>query len=550
MIVQDELGQRLDEYLSRITPFGFAGAALLSQDGKIVLNKGYGLANRAQNVPNSAQTVFSLGSVTKQFTAAAIMKLEMQGKLNSSDPIHKFFPGVPTDKAAITLHHLLTHTAGLLNYTGEDYEMADKEETVLKILESELLFPPGGDYDYSNAGYTLLAAIVEQVAQRPYEQFLQEELFTPAGMLHTGYRLPNWSEMNVAHWYNGRNEFGTPLEKAYPSWNLLGNGDMLSTTEDMFRWHIALQGDGILSAKAKQKMYTPEQREYGYGWRILETENGRCIQHNGASSYGSSALFRRWVDAGVTLMLFCNTDYHGDVLIMTLQDPLEALIFGDEVPSPPKLPASPPVSLAALAGDYQLPDGGLVQAAVQNDALQLTSANQAGLNWLLGLDAVETAIYNQTFSQTEEIMTAALAGDTEPLLASLNDRGRRTPGVLRTWETLGQAIQPTEMTVLGVRPSLYLPDAYEAMTQFSGSAESLCFVTIWRDGQNVGVLLTELANKTIFTAVAQPLTPDSLASYHLAYAQTHPFQILREDDTLGDKITGLISEQNILAQRQ
>ncbi|WP_420645104.1 serine hydrolase domain-containing protein [Candidatus Leptofilum sp.] len=544
MIVQGELGQRLDDYLSRITPFGFAGGCLLAKDERILLNKGYGLANRAQKVPNDAQAVFSLGSVTKQFTAAAIMKLEMLGKLHSSDPISKFFPGVLTDKANITLHQLLTHTAGLLNYTGEDYEMADKEETVLKILESELLFPPGSDYEYSNAGYTLLAAVVEQVAQRPYEQFLQEQLFTPAGMHHTGYRLPDWSEMNVAHWYNDRNDFGTPLEKAYPSWNLLGNGDMLSTTEDMFRWHMALLGDGILSDEVKQKMYTPEQREYGYGWRIVETEYGRCLQHNGASSHGSSALFRRWVDADVTLMLFCNTDYHGDVLIMTLQEPLEALIFGDGVPLPPKLPATPPCPLGSLAGKYQLPDGGLVQTAVQNSALQLTPTNQTGLNWLLGLDAAETAVYNQTLQQTETIMAAALAGNTEPLLAALNDRERRTLGVLRTWETLSQAIQPTEMTVLGVRPSLYMPEAIEAIAQFRGSEESLCFVTIWRGGENVGVLLTELANEAIFTAVAQPITANSLATYHLAYGQTHQFQVLRE----GDTIVGFISEQNILAR--
>ncbi|GJM40799.1 MAG: hypothetical protein DHS20C20_10810 [Ardenticatenaceae bacterium] len=545
MRTQSKLGQRLDEYLSHLTPFGFAGACLLAKSGEILLNKGYGRANRATNLPNSAQTVFSLGSVTKQFTAAAIMKLEMAGKLQTSQPISHFFPNVPADKASITLHQLLTHTAGLLNYTGEDYEMADKEETLLKILESDLNFPPGSEYDYSNAGYTLLAAIVEQVAQRPYEQFLQEQLFTPAGMQHTGYRLPNWSEKDVAHWYNGRIQFGTPLEKAYPSWNLLGNGDMLSTTDDMFRWHNALLGDEILSAAAKQKMYTPEQREYGYGWRIVETENGRCLQHNGASSHGSSALFRRWVDADVLLMLFCNTDYHGDVLVMALQEPLEAIIFGEAIPLPPALPASPPCPLEPLAGVYTLEDGGEVAATVQNGALQLIANNQPGLNWLLGLDSAETAVYNHAYQQTETIMTALLQGDTEPLLASLNDRARRTPGVLRTWEMIQQAVQPTKMAVLGIRPSLYMPDAYEAVTNFSGSDENLCFVTIWRDGQNVGVLFTELPNETIFTAVAQPTTPTSLASYHLAYGQTHPFQILREDDT----IRGLVSNQNIPAYK-
>lgn len=545
MIVHGEEGQRLDDYLSRIAPFGFAGAALLASDGQIVLNKGYGLAHRAGGVPNTAETVFSLGSVTKQFTAAAIMKLEMQSKLLTSDPICNFFPEIPADKAVITLHQLLTHTAGLLNDTGDDYAMADKEATLLQIFESDLLFAPGSDYAYSNAGYTLLAAVVEQVAQRPYEQFLQEELFTPAGLQHTGYRLPDWSGLNVAHWYNGRNDFGTPLEKAYPSWNLLGNGDMLSTTADMFRWHRALLGDDILSAAAKVKMYTPELRAYGYGWQVVETENGRCLQHNGASSYGSSALFRRWIDADVVLVLFCNTDYHGDVLIRTLEGPLEALIFGADVPLPPVLPTTPPVALPDLAGEYVLPHGDVIEAAVANNALHLTPTSQAGINWLLGLDAAETAVYNQAFHQTQTVMAAALAGDTEPLLASLARRDERTPGVRRTWRELVDAVQPTAMEVLGIRPSLYLDNACEAITKFTGPDESGWFIAIWRDGQNVGVLRTELSSDHIFTVIAQPISANALVTHHLSYAQTRHFQVVRE----GDTISGLISEQNIEAQK-
>ena len=544
MIIRGEVGQRLDQYLTRIAPFGFAGAALLAKEGEVVLNKGYGLANRAEAVPNTAETVFSLGSITKQFTAAAIMKLEMQGKLHTNDPLSKFFPGVSADKVNITPHQLLTHTAGLLNYTGEDYTMADKEETILKILDSELIFPPGSGYDYSNAGYTLLAAVVEQIAQQPYEQFLQEQLFAPVGLHHTGYRLPDWSMKNVAHWYNGRNHFGTPLEKPYPSWNLLGNGDMLSTTEDMFRWHQALTGEEILSTAAKEKLYTPEQYDYAYGWRVTETENGRCLQHNGASSYGSSALFRRWVDADVVLMLFCNTDYNGEVLIRTLEGPLESLIFGEALPLPPALP-NQPTPLEPFAGDFALPDGDLIHVQIENESLHLTPSSQTGINWLLGLSGAETAVYNQIYAQTQTIMAAALAGDRDPLLASLANRENRTPGVLRTWESLVGEVQPTAMTVLGIRPSLYVPDAHEAITKFSGPAENGWFVSIWREEQNVGVLLTELTSDHIFTAVAQPITADMLVTYHLSYAQSQQFAVEYEDS----RVCRLISQQNIIAEK-
>ncbi len=543
--VNGELGQRLDEYLGRITPFGFAGAALLAKDGEIVLNKGYGLANRAAGIPNSAETVFSTGSITKQFTAAAIMKLAMQGKLHTDDPLSRFFPDVPADKAHITLHQLLTHTAGIINYSGEDFVSADKEETVLNILAAPLRFAPGSDYAYSNAGYSLLAAVIEQAAQQPYEQFLRNELLLPAGLHHTGYRLPDWTGMNVAHWYNGRSDFGTTLEKPYPEWNLLGNGGMLSTTADMFRWHEALLGNDLLSAAAKEKMYTPEQRDYAYGWRVLETEHGRCIQHNGASSFGSSALFRRYVDANVVLVLFCNQDYNGEVLINAVQDPIEAVVFGEAVPQAPAVPVPSLCPLETFSGEYLLPDGGTLQAAVENAALHLTPSSQEGINWLLGLDEAETAVYNQAHRQTQTVMAAALAGDTEPLLASLARREAREPGVLRTWQELAEAVQPTEMQVLGIRPSLYLENACEAITKFSGVAESGWFVSIWRGGQNVGVLLTELTNDNIFTAVAQPLTTDKLVTYHLSSAQTRQFQAVQEEETM----RGLVSEQGILAQK-
>lgn len=544
-IVFGDLGHRLDDYLSRITPFGFAGAALLAKDGEIVLNKGYGLANRAESLPNTDQTVFSTGSISKQFTAAAIMKLEMQAKLHTSKPLSNFFPDAPADKANITLHQLLTHTAGIINYSGEDFVEADKEETVLKILAAPLRFEPGTEYAYSNAGYSLLAAIIEQVAQQPYEQFLQEQLLAPAGLRHTGYRLPDWSAMNVAHWYNGRNDFGTTLEKPYPSWNLLGNGGILSTTQDMFRWHQALLGNDILSEAAKEKLYTPEKRDYAYGWRMVETEYGRCIQHNGASSFGSSALFRRWVDANVVLVLFCNTDYNGEVLIRTLQDPLEALIFGEDLPLPPALLASLPCPLETFAGDFVLPDGGSIHITVENNALFLTPSSQEGINWLIGLNEAETAVYNQTYHQTHTVMAAALAGNTDPLLNSLARREARTPGVLRTWQELVDEVQPTKMKVLGIRPSLYLDNACEAVTKFTGPEESGAFVSIWRDGRNVGVLLTELTNDNIFSAIAQPISANALVTYHLSYGQARQFQIMREDNTIRE----LISEQNIPAQK-
>jgi CubicO group peptidase (beta-lactamase class C family) len=285
-VVKGDMAQKVDTYLSRIAPFGFSGALLISRDGKIVLNKGYGLALRSQGIPNTAETVFSTGSLTKQFTAAGIMKLEMTGKLNTRDPISKYFEDVPEDKQGITLHHLLTHTAGVVDAVGPDFVEALRDTTVKKILERPLQFPPGQRFSYSNAGYSLLAAVIEKVSGKTYEAFQREQLFLPAGMKNTGYRLPDWKGRVIAHWYVGDRDNGTPLEKPYPYWNLLGNGGILSTTGDMYRWHLALLGDKVLSESVKKKMFTPVENDYGYGWDILE----RDIRWAAARSSGGTSM--------------------------------------------------------------------------------------------------------------------------------------------------------------------------------------------------------------------------------------------------------------------
>ncbi|MBN2246871.1 MAG: beta-lactamase family protein, partial [Candidatus Aminicenantes bacterium] len=256
-VVSGNMAEKLDLYLSRAVPFGFSGALLVEEGGEVVLNKGYGLAVRSKNIPNTADTVFSVGSLTKQFTAAGIMKLEMMGKLNTEDRLDKYFENVPGDKKAITLHHLLTHTSGVVDAVGPDYQELEREDLVKKVFAEPLQHPPGEEFAYSNAGYSLLAAIIEKVSGQKYEEFMREHLWLPAGMECTGYRLPDWGKKNVAHWYRGEKDNGIPLDKPYPYWNLVGNGGVLSTTEDMLKWHHALLGTKILSSVVKKKMFTP-----------------------------------------------------------------------------------------------------------------------------------------------------------------------------------------------------------------------------------------------------------------------------------------------------
>src|SRR5262245_24541387 len=199
--VRGELARRLDDRMKELEAGGFSGVLLVAKDGGVILANGYGMADREKKIPATADTVICTGSLTKQFTGAAILKLESQGKLNVTDPITRYFQDVPEDKTGITLHHLLTHTAGFAGELGEDYQKIGRDEFVRLALNSKLRNRPGERYRYSNVGYSLLGAVIEGVTGKSYERYVRDQLFVPAGMTKTGYLLPRWAPAELARGY-------------------------------------------------------------------------------------------------------------------------------------------------------------------------------------------------------------------------------------------------------------------------------------------------------------------------------------------------------------
>jgi CubicO group peptidase (beta-lactamase class C family) len=367
------LAEALDAHMTRLEAYGFSGSLLVAKGGEVVLQKGYGFADVDRKAPFTVDTAFDIGSITKQFTAAAILKLEMQGKLSVQDPIGKWFDGVPEDKQAITLHHLLTHSSGLEDVFGDDYEEMPRDELVKQALASKLLWAPGTRYRYSNAGYSLLGAIVEKASGKPYETFLHESLWQPAGMTRTGYRLQEKGPL--ARGVQGGKDWGTPLDHAWapegPWWNLRANGGVLSTVGDLYKWHRALEGEAILSKEAKAKIFTPHVPEdeegtshYGYGWAIFKTQRGtRLIAHNGGNGI-FNADFRRYVDEGVVVIIGSN---RSDFPSIPAVGPVSRLIFNADYAPPPAVIKADPAAVRKLAGSYSLPSGGrLVLAASES----------------------------------------------------------------------------------------------------------------------------------------------------------------------------------------
>jgi CubicO group peptidase (beta-lactamase class C family) len=260
------------------------------------------MSDREQGIKADCDTVYDVMSMTKQFTAAAIVKLESQGRLDVSDRIGEYLTGVPDDKRGITIRELLTHTSGLVDSLGGDYEPLTREQMIRQALSSKLKSEPGSKYSYSNLGYSLLAAIVEKASGQGYEDYLADELFRPAGMDQTGYVLPDWSGSDVAVEYDAHGKpRGTPLERPWagdgPYWNLRGNGGMLSTPRDMLRWNRALSGSRILDRRARRELFKPRVREapdptyYAYGWVVVDPRGERTLWHNGSDglSYGEIA---------------------------------------------------------------------------------------------------------------------------------------------------------------------------------------------------------------------------------------------------------------------
>jgi len=301
-IVRGPLAKRIDDYMTFLESVGFSGGLLIADPQGVMLAKGYGYADRETKTVFNRRTVFTIGSITKQFTGAAIVKLESLGKIAFDDPITKYLPNVPDDKKAITVHHLLTHTAGFPGAIGDDFEKISRDEFVERAMRTKLICAPGEAYHYSNVDYSLLAAIIERVTGQRYEQFLREKLFLPAGMQRTGYVLPAWNEADIVTGYSGDKRWGKPTELLWgehgPGWHLQGNGGILSTLDDMHKWGEAILGHGVLTEDEKKSYLTPYVPEgpdaesyYAYGWvRMLSPRGTEMITHNGGNPYIQSDM--------------------------------------------------------------------------------------------------------------------------------------------------------------------------------------------------------------------------------------------------------------------
>lgn len=290
-------------------------ALMIIQGGKPIKEAGYGVANLELNVPVKPNTVFEIGSVTKQFTAAAILLLAQEGKIEIDAKIGRYLKGIPDTWREITVRHLLTHTSGLKSYTGLDgFELRrhlTQAQFIAAIGAQPLDFPPGQAWKYSNTGFNLLGFIVENVSGKSYWEFLSERIFRPLGMTSSTNRLPALIIPNRASGYEQTNHVF--MNRDYDLTDVFSAGALVSTVQDLAKWNAALDREDLLNAQSKQSMWQPaalndgSMTHYGFGWRIETFEGHRNIGHGGSTS-GFSATIQRFPDDHLAIIVLTNTD--------------------------------------------------------------------------------------------------------------------------------------------------------------------------------------------------------------------------------------------------
>jgi len=348
---------------SYVTNHQFMGTALVARGSQVLFSKGYGDANLELDVPNSPNTKFRLGSVTKQFTAASILLLEERGKLSVSDPVKKYLPDAPAAWDKITIFHVLTHTSGIPNFTSfPDYPKLERyattsAELVARFRDKPLDFEPGEKWNYSNSGYVLLSYLIEKITGDSYEKFVRENILTPLGMKDSGYDSNSAVILHRASGYvSGKNGFENAgfVHMTVPQ----GAGALYSTTEDLLKWEQGLFGGKVLRAASLEKMTTPFKNNYALGLQVDTVGGHKVIEHGGGIE-GFNTELEYYPEDKLTVVVLGNVN---GVAPGDIAKKLAALAHGETVKlqsERTEITVDPKV-LSRYVGAYQFPNAAML----------------------------------------------------------------------------------------------------------------------------------------------------------------------------------------------
>jgi CubicO group peptidase (beta-lactamase class C family) len=299
----------INSQFSEILGTDFNGSALVSRDGDILFAKGIGMADHANGIPNTPETRFRLGSVTKQFTAMAVLMLASHGFLKTTDPVCDYVDTCPDGWDAITIEHLLSHSSGIANFTEQPgfdpMKAATPADTVASVGDIPLGFKPGASFAYSNTGYVLLGMVVERSSGLDYETFLEQRIFEPLGMADSGYEHGDTPGLAVG--YASEFEPSGALDMSVP----YAAGGLYSTVLDLQRWVDALDAHALVDAAAMQRFVTPlaDTTDFGYAYGVFvgDEDGRRLVSHAGVIN-GFSTHLAWYPDDGLMIALLTNRE--------------------------------------------------------------------------------------------------------------------------------------------------------------------------------------------------------------------------------------------------
>jgi CubicO group peptidase (beta-lactamase class C family) len=373
----EEINEVLKAYTKQNS---FNGTVLVARQGIVLLDKGYGYKNIQAKTLNDSNTIYQIGSLTKQFTAIIILQFQEQLKLSVSDPLSKYIPDYPNGDR-ITIEHLLTHTSGIVNYTKDELFMANNainpisiEDLIRRFKNLPLEFTPGEKYSYSNSGYILLGYIIQKISGKSYFEVVKENIFQPLGMNHSGFDFKALKNSDKATGYLRLTQKINKPAPTVDSTVSFSAGGIYTTVGDLYKWDRALYTEKIISSASLQKAFTPYKANYGYGWVIDSTFGKKVLMHEGGI-FGFVSFIGRIPADEICIILLDNLGSEG---LPKIAESINA-ILNDQPYDFPRERKEIEVDSSILkkyAGDYQLAPSFIITISFENGQLMAQATGQ------------------------------------------------------------------------------------------------------------------------------------------------------------------------------
>ena len=372
---QDTTTAKLDQLVQSYYNLGkFNGSVLVAKRGKILLEKGYGYKNFRDSTLNDPNTIYQIASVTKQFTAAVVLKLVELKKISLTDKLSRFYPGLPKSDS-ITIENLLTHTSGISDHfndsTSSPADAGNEEKLLTSLKKYPLDFSPGADWQYSNKGYQLLGYIIQKVSGMSYYDAIKKYIFTPLHMNNSGFDFIHLvsGEKATGYWEYPRSP-GVGGATIIDSSGPFAAGAIYSTVGDLYKWHHALQTFRVIRKSSLDRAYKPFKRNYGYGW-MIDSLFGKRIIHHGGDIWGFRSDIARNVEEDICVIILNNVE-DADLGLISMK--LLSILCNQTY----RLPAKNEILLAenilkSYTGSYEMQPGMLIEITLEGNRLMATT---------------------------------------------------------------------------------------------------------------------------------------------------------------------------------